>query len=336
MRSPRCRGAIATRMSRGQMAQPTSHRALNLDRDVQKKPMKCSVRQPKLMAVTWASMAAAVAPGASCPAVPTDSNVAVTSPMNRHSSSCEASAPSSSCNRPCGISPTLRGAEMARNSSGVSTRGAATAVTSPRIVSTDHRSAAAGYQPPARALNPVTIAIVPMAISQTWNALLKHSNCRMVRPTPFIRGTPRRYLPDPGTPLRYPPGASPPGAHAAARSIAWPRRLHAVRRPQRNDMRQRQHRGSMRRPWIVRRTTDSLSTSSGPAQAMAPRAHDPDLIGDAFQIRDDMGREQYGAAALGGDFDHLLQEPPPRDRIQARHGLIQHQQFRLVPQCRQG
>ena len=62
---------------------------------------------------------------------------------------------------------------------------------------------------------------------------------------------------------------------------------------------------------------------------------DPDLVRGALEIRDDVRREQHRASPILRDIEQLSQELPACDRIQARHGLVEHQQLRLMAERRQ-
>src|SRR5690606_40225962 len=51
---------------------------------------------------------------------------------------------------------------------------------------------------------------------------------------------------------------------------------------------------------------------------------------DALDVADQMGRKKYRAIAAARHVDQFLQELAPRERIEARNGLVEHDELGLV------
>ena len=60
----------------------------------------------------------------------------------------------------------------------------------------------------------------------------------------------------------------------------------------------------------------------------AGRDEHDDEVADAFQVRDEMRGEHDAHAVLGGDFGDRAHELAPRQRVEARHRLVEDEQLR--------
>jgi hypothetical protein len=57
---------------------------------------------------------------------------------------------------------------------------------------------------------------------------------------------------------------------------------------------------------------------------------DHDVVADPLEVGDDVRREKNGHPALGDCFHHRLEELAPRERVERRDRLVEHEQLRSL------